>query len=77
MPVDGSDVSEGTTADSTGHYFLPNLRPGKYKLLAGGESIEGAMRAGFAEDDDRFVVVELHLGDNVTQDLKAIPAAKK
>jgi hypothetical protein len=74
---DGSNDSEGTSTDANGHYTLPHLRPGKYKLLAGGEGAESMMNSRALEEyEDMVATVELHAGDKITQDLTQIPPGK-
>lgn len=58
--------------DSSGHYSFSSLRPGTYKLLAGGEELDEDLE----EFEDAIVTVEVHAGDKITQDLEMTTPGK-
>ena len=64
--------------DASGHYVLKDLQPGTYELLAGDEHVRELWLYDDALEDykDALVTVQVHAGDKITQDLKAIPTGK-
>jgi hypothetical protein len=75
LPESGNE-SEATSTDPGGHYSLRHLRPGKYRLVAGGDEAMTMNRSALDEYEDLVATVELHAGDKIIQDLKQIPAGK-
>ena len=76
---DGRQFFNMTTAAQDGTYTIPNIPPGKYRLLVRDDDLNlSAARTGNGLEDyaDIMVGVEIHAGDNVTKDLKARATAK-
>ena len=80
-PVAGATVmlieergANGATTDSSGHYSIEHIVPGKYQLVASDERARELWGRSFDLDDykDGLVSVEVHAGDKITQDLKQI-----
>jgi protocatechuate 3,4-dioxygenase beta subunit len=74
--AESGNESEAMSTDPGGHYSLKHLRPGKYRLVAGGDEAMMMNRGALEEYEDFVATVELHAGDKITQDLKQIPAGK-
>jgi hypothetical protein len=77
--VDGTAVSDlELFTNEAGKYFLGDLPPGIYGILAIDGSIEDLrfLDSSFSDYEDSMVKVEVHSGDNITQDLKLAVATK-
>ena len=76
---DGRQFLRTAMADRDGTYTIPNIPPGKYKLLVADDDFNmGAAQTGNGLEDyaDIMASVEIHPGDNLTRDLKARATAK-
>ncbi len=79
--VEGNDV-EGLSTDEAGKYSLDELPPGTYSILALDHSTdEPALWNAFGGSDlsdyeDSMVKIEVHSGDNLTQDPKLARVTK-
>ena len=76
---DGRQFFRTAMAGQDGTYTIPNIPPGKYKLLVADDDFNmGTARTGNGLEDyaDIMASVEIHPGDHLTKDLKARATAK-
>ena len=76
---DGRQFFRTAMAGQDGTYTIPNIPPGKYKLLVRDDDfnmVDARNGNGLENYADILVSVEIHAGDNLTKDLKARATAK-